>query len=999
MNRLLLRQLKRQLGWQDETAVAAALAALAEGRCPDGLTEGLPRLLQAIDEAYAQFERDVELRTRSLELSSAELTGANEALRQEGSARQRVLDALLDTANRLLADLGRPALGRDTADLERLSSLMGELLADRQRAERALAQREAQFRTLVDNIPGVVFRCQVDYPWGMEYINEEIQRLTGYTQEDFLLPLPRRSYGSLVLADDLPQVEAAIAQALQGSDRYEVEYRLRTADNQIRQVFERGQIVRDHAGAPQTLDGIIFDVTEQTRAANQLRMLSAALEASPSAVMITDVAGLIEYVNPKLEQATGYALPELLGRTPRVFQSGLEDPALFRQLWQQVLSGEEFHADLRNRTRDGEILWVSASVSPIRNRDGKITHLVAVYEDIGLRKAAEAELLRARDAADQANRLKSDFLANMSHEIRTPMNAILGMTHLALKTRLDAKQHDYLSKTRVAAESLLHILNDILDFSKIEANKLHMEQVPFRIGEVLEQLLAIHLNRAEEKGLALRVALADDCPPCLKGDPVRLGQVLSNLVSNAIKFTAQGEITVRIDCLARQNERVQLQVSVRDSGIGLSDEQIARLFRPFVQADGSTTRQFGGTGLGLSISRRLVEMMGGQIGVLSSPGQGSTFRFDCWLELAESVCELQAATARGEDIRLDGLRVLLVEDNPLNQLVARELLQGAGAQVLLAQHGGEALGWLSIDPLPCDVVLMDLQMPVLDGHETTRLLRAEERLAGLPIIAMTAHALSDERTRCLELGMNDYITKPIEPHVLFGTLQKWCDKAIIPERSGEMQSPTEEHREPVNEDALPQIADIRCDLVLQQLMNDRQLFESLFRQYLADYGDLAGQFAGLLASDPAGAERLAHSLKSVAGILGMQRFAELAAGLEQQLRNHPGIDGGLLQPFLDEHARLYAAVRQAYPERSLSTGEDGVLDERVPALLERLAQLLGECDGDAVDVFYALSELLEGHVPAAQLAPLGDAITNHFDFAAAAEHLTALQGWLKGRCA
>ncbi|MBM5572533.1 MULTISPECIES: PAS domain S-box protein [Deefgea] len=990
MNKLLARQLKRHLAWADDSTVETLLqsieraADVVEDPAAVGVLRNFRRLLTAVDDAYSQFDRDVALGSRSLQISSDELTQANETLRQEAARRQRAIDALWQTAGQLQLSLGLPPMDQKTADLEQLSALMGQLVDAREKAEAALLAQEAQFRTLASNIPGVVFRCQIDYPWGMYYINEEIEVLTGYTSNVFLAPNPSRSYGSLIHVEDLASVESAVNVAMMHGERYSVEYRIVDAKGQLRWVYERGQVVRDASGHAEYLDGMIFDVTEQKNAANQLRQLSAAIEASPSPVLITDVKGKIEYANPKFEQTFGYLLSEIRGKNPTEVLSGsTTKPIIHEQIMQSLMEGAEWRQDLRNRCKDGSLVWMSVSISPIRDGAGQITHFVAVYENIELRKAAEQELIRAKEAADQANRLKSDFLANMSHEIRTPMNAIIGMTHLTLQTELTHKQRDYLSKTSLAAESLLHILNDILDFSKIEADRLQLEHIPFSFEALFTQLRSLHQIKAEEKGLQLSFNLAADCPVAFVGDPLRLGQILNNLVSNAIKFTQQGGIRVDVEMVAQLAGRVRLHIAVTDTGIGLSPEQIKLLFKPFSQADGSTTRQFGGTGLGLSICKRLIAMMEGDVWVESVAKQGSTFHFTLWLERSEEAPLTEVRMSRGPN--LHGVRILLVEDNPLNQQVANELLVGAGASVILAQHGGEALAWLSIKPMPCDIILMDLQMPVLDGHQAARLIRTDARFNDLPIIAMTAHAMSDERQRCLDAGMNDYITKPIQPDVLFTTVAKWAGQHIIDMTQVQVDDGY------IDESIVPQIEGVNTQSVLQRLMGDAHLYEALFKQFLTDYRDANATLAQLLQSDYSGAERFAHSMKGVAGTLGMTELAAKAGRLEQVLHANPGQAGESLQPFNDALDAMLLAVNRVYGAAAPQHVMTALDDEHIDALMMQLLDLLDACDGDAVDLYYQLCDGLDSDIDRHLFDRLGNAITNEFNFTAAKQYLLEIQ--------
>ena len=399
---------------------------------------------------------------------------------------------------------------------------------------------------------------------------------------------------------------------------------------------------------------------------------------------------------------------------------------------------------------------------------------VRTFTDITERAQAAKELEKAMQVSEAASRSKSAFVANMSHEIRTPMNAVIGLTRMALDTELNPEQKEYLTKIQRASNSLLGIINAILDFSKIEAGKVTIEAVDFNLEETMEQLATVVELAAQEKRLTLNFRIAPEVAKQLRGDPLRLGQVLMNLTNNAIKFTEQGEVTVLCAVAMTELSKTRLRFSVRDTGIGMTAEQQAGLFKPFTQADNSTTREYGGTGLGLSISKELVDMMGGEIQIKSAFGQGTTVSFTLDFEVVTRASSTGVTTTGQADApqRLEGIRVLLVEDNAINQQIARSVLERAGASVETVDDGLAALERVKTEQHDLDVVLMDLQMPRMDGYDATRAIRAFRNPQQLPIVAMTAHALDEERDRCSAAGMQGHVAKPIDVEQLIITINR-----------------------------------------------------------------------------------------------------------------------------------------------------------------------------------------------------------------------------------
>jgi len=490
---------------------------------------------------------------------------------------------------------------------------------------------------------------------------------------------------------------------------------------------------------------------------------------------VVDLRGNYLFVNDAFCRMFNYRKDDLVGAN---FKGaiGEERIATLRELYARVYAtGEPAQLEYQVFPKGREPLFIDQSVSLERDEEGRPVGFLSIVRDCTARKASEQAADRARRAAEEASRAKSEFLANMSHEIRTPMNGIIGMATLALDGPLTAAQTDCISTVKSSAESLLRILNDILDFAKIESRKLEIERVRFQPADLLQQAVRPFLHQAGEKGIALGVDVAPDVPRSVVGDPLRLRQIVANLVGNALKFTDRGAVRVSAALDAIASGTVTLRLRVVDTGIGIAADKCAQIFEPFTQADGSTTRRFGGTGLGLAISATLAQMMGGRLWVESEPGAGSTFHLLLPFSTSDddSAPPRAAATAAPAAAAAPAaLRILVAEDNIVNQKVAVGLLSKRGHDVTVVADGRQAVE--AAGRTRFDVILMDVQMPVMGGFEATAAIRAREVDGGerATIIAMTAHAMSGDRERCLAAGMDGYVSKPIDPAALYAAVDR-----------------------------------------------------------------------------------------------------------------------------------------------------------------------------------------------------------------------------------
>jgi len=659
--------------------------------------------------------------------------------------------------------------------------------------------------------------------------------------------------------------------------------------------------------------GYVFMLTAQRRKAQaQRRLLDSVLDNVDAQVYMKDAERRYVYVNARMAEVMGRTPDAIVGRVDRDLVPAGEADLAWQEDRQVLADGIKRSGEGRYTDADGATRHLWTVKAPVELATGRA--VIALSTDV-------TQLHRLKEEAQAASEAKSAFLSNMSHEIRTPMNSVIGMAHLALKSVTDPRQRDYLQKIYHSGQHLLGIINHILDFSKIEAGRLELEMLDFRLDALLANVASQLGENAARRGLELVFETWPGLPLQLRGDPLRLEQVLLNFTSNAIKFSENGRIFIRARAEETRDASILVRFEVQDRGIGMTAEQVGKLFQSFHQADASTTRRYGGTGLGLVISKQLAELMGGAVGVESAPGVGSTFWFTARLQQGVEQAPPPAPVLEDETLApIRGASILLVEDNVFSQQVGQELLEDAGATVVVANNGKEAIDLLLKGHFDC--VLMDVQMPVMDGYEATRQIRAHPRLSGTPVIAMTANAGREDEARCLAAGMDEFITKPIAPAVLFAVLSKWMSQRAAHARTPQVRSTTAPP--PPAPAPAAQMPAAAAEAALFDVTALGQTFGNKpekMRKYALMFLDSAREGMdevdeALAQGDLARLAELGHRIKSSARAVGAYSFAELCLALER-LRKGGQIDEARaivvhMRPLLDRLAAHLGAELEAH---------------------------------------------------------------------------------------
>jgi len=748
-----------------------------------------------------------------------------------------------------------------------------------------------------------------DIESGKTVFNQKWAEIIGYTLEE-IEPTSIETWMRFAHPDDLLRSKEALERHFRGEiDYYETESRMQHKDGSWVWVLDRGKVnSRDKDGKPLRMSGTHQDITHKKRIEEELsksdELLKKLSKQTPGTLYLfqyfPDGRFCFPFASENIYDIYEVTPEQVKNDGSIVFKRlHIDDKEYVNNtILESYKTLKKWECEYRVILPSKGLRWLRGESNPIKQSDGSAIWYGYIY-DITERREREEELSRLNShleeatiianeyaaKAESANMAKSEFLANMSHEIRTPMNAIIGLSELLLDTKLDNNQKDYINKINTSSKLLLGIINDILDYSKIESGKLELEEIPFCLDDILNQLTTIFKQSAQNKGLELSFNIKSDTPKYLIGDPLRIGQILTNLLGNSIKFTEKGYIKLNIEKKEENKEEIRLLFEIEDTGIGMSKEQIEKLFKPFAQADSSTTRKYGGTGLGLVITKKIINAMDGDIKLSSKEGDGSRFYFDILLKLLPS--NKIPSTISDRDMGTEsekglfGIRILLIEDNEINQEVATKMLQKAGAKVVCANNGKEGVDLFLANQNGIDVILMDLQMPIMSGFEATKKIR--ERDKNIPIIALSAAAMIEDKQKANEAGMDDHLSKPIDSNELYNTIAQWCKKSHYDTPIQQTVSAKDTEIPILDRSYLEGIAD------------DSEFIQALYSKLLKSLTTEYKYIGAILKTENKEAHPLIHSLKGASGNIGAKALFEICKQIDSVQKKGKRVEDNLIK--------------------------------------------------------------------------------------------------------